>query len=178
MLRFFYVCQWETPFETRTAPSERLMRYSVLLLAGLALFGCSTFKRSSSTPEMKIAVLRVSDDYLRSIATGNVHQVEGLIEWTDYILQKKGRITKAEVRSQVEGLVKRWTPQDHPLLGLNAEEVDVDDDHATIVLRKANQPEAPEIHIDLVWAGGGWLVYDDSIFGPDGLFEKVSEQTN
>jgi hypothetical protein len=145
----------------------------IAFLLILALTGCATLTgKRTPLPEVQTALLGVTNDYLRSIAMGNTKQLEAMVYWFGYVEAKKARVSKAQYMQTVSALRDRWEPADHPLVGLAPVRVSSDDDDAEVVVRKANNPNAAEIRVVLVWSGNGWLVTNDNLIGEDGLLSK------
>ena len=143
----------------------------VLCAAAVLLSSCSmlSFGGSEATPELKLAVLGVTNDYLRSIAQGNSQHYQETVLWIDYIANKHNAVSKAECLKRVADLKGRYPIENHPLLDLVPLEVSVRGNNAVVRLRKRTQPEAPEIIVKLIWDGSGWVISDDSLFGEKGL---------
>jgi len=129
-----------------------------------------------STPasrETKATVLRVSAEYLTQVVRGDIKKVDAMIVWSAYLKRSSKGMTKRKYFKQMANIKNRWTPEEHPLLGLVPIEVDVDDDYAEVVLRKEKQEsEEQDISISLTWSGTGWMILADSVFGDEGLLAE------
>jgi hypothetical protein len=123
--------------------------------------------RTAVTPEMKITVVKVSNEYISLIAHGNFSRASEKILWVDYLTAKGGKTSKDQIRQQIESL--RAIPYErHPLKDLDILDLSVESDQAEIVLKKQNDPASKEFVIKLSWAGRAWLVVGDTLLGPDG----------
>lgn len=141
---------------------------TALVSAPLTLGGCSMLhSRSSVTPEMKITVVKVANEYISLIAHGNFSRASEKVLWVDYLTAKGGKTSKDQIRQQIEGL--RAIPYErHPLKDLDILDLSVESDKAEIALKKQNDPASKEFVIKLIWAGRAWLVVGDTLLGPDG----------
>lgn len=126
-------------------------------------------------PELYALLVRVAGNYLRHVVNGDEARIGGVILWVDFLEQAE--IDKKEYLRQLASLRGRWTPQQHPLLGLDVIAVRWYGEDAEVIFRKADRPEDyPEIRIELLWAGRGWLVKSDSLFGKDKLIAQWESQ--
>jgi len=140
-----------------------------ILLLMLCLIGCGLLKNNDyQTPEEKMAVLRVCNDYLRFIASSNHPLAEGLIGWSDYGPAKDGSINRLTFAEKLVENKDKWKESEHPLLGLDVKEVDVTEDDAEVVLQKKGGDSI--VQIELRWAGRGWLIVNDNIFSKNGIY--------
>ena len=131
---------------------------------------------SPASPATKTTVLGVSADYLGKIVRGNYKEVNAMVVWPTYLDKSGPGMTKEKYFTQLDTMRKRWkTAQtNHPLLGLTPVSVDVDGDEAEVVLKKEKSSEmSPEIEIQLSWAGTGWMISGDSLFGDNGMFSQT-----
>jgi len=124
-------------------------------------------KSTQATPEEKLAVVRVCDEYFRNIALGHYSQAEGMIAWAEYEPLKEG-VTRAMFTERIVANKSRWTIEQHPLLGVDILDVKVRGDYATVLLEKKALQRNYEIK--LVWAGRGWLILADNLFTENGVY--------
>ena len=141
----------------------------IVFIFPLVFSGCSIFGSDPVTPETKAAVLRICDEYLRDLAGGLSGQAEAMIAWPEYGPQKGG-LSRAEFESIVKSKKDIWSRSEHPLLGLDVKEVDIDEDAAEVVLQKPGKKE--KIEIELSWVGRGWLVVNDNILEVGGAYRR------
>ena len=134
-------------------------------LALLLSTSCTSLVGSKPGPELGALLVKVSAEYLQHVVNADEARIGGAILWTDFLEQAD--IDKKEYMRQVRSLrKKRWTPAQHPLLGLTVEEITWYGDAAEIHFRKANSDKPyPLIKVEMVWAGSGWLVTKDNLFG-------------
>jgi len=142
------------------------------LISSLVFFsvGCSLFSSTEVTPETKMAVLRVCDEYLRDLANGLSNQAETMIAWSDYAPATEDGLTRAEFTEIVKSKKGIWSKEENPLLGLDVIDVNLGGDTATIKLIKKSTNK--KIVIDLNWIGRGWVIVGDNILSEDGVFRK------
>jgi len=148
-------------------------RILVAILAPLFLlfYSCGTkLLSSSSSPATRATVVGVSADYLTKVVQGKLKEVNVMIVWAEYLENSSPGMTKKKYFSQLESIQNRWQPSEHPLLGLTTVSVDVDGNDAEVVLRKEQQE--PDISVSLAWAGTGWMIVGDSLFGDRGLISR------
>lgn len=141
-----------------------------LLLISLATFGCSAFSNDEITPESKMAVLRVCDEYLRDLATGRSNQAETMIAWSDYKPATDDGLTRAEFTEIVKSKKDIWSKEENPLLGLDVLDTDIGGDTATVELVKKST--GTTIELKLNWIGRGWVIVGDNILSKGGVFGK------
>ena len=151
---------------------RRPRRAALLAGALLVLSGCSSMMPDSGTPESRATVLNVVVNYLGQIVLGNEKQLNSFLLWPEY-LEAKGQITKEQFLSQFEQAKRTWSRERHPLLGLDVKEVDVDGNEAQVVLQRPSSDD-PEIKVELLWTGAGWMVVNDSIFGENNLLANAT----
>ncbi|MCB0358281.1 MAG: hypothetical protein KDD44_01550 [Bdellovibrionales bacterium] len=161
-----------------------IRRIFAILVVGLvsasSLTACSMLgfdRPSRGTIEVKQAVLNVASDYLRFVVANKTRLAEGMILWGDYSDNKGLGFSRELWQRQLEYLHTTFDPGDvaaHPLVNLDLVNIDVDDSNSVVVLRKYNNPQAPEVRIALTWVGKGWLVTDDSLFGSSGLIAQLA----
>ncbi len=148
---------------------SRLRVYLLCLVALLTLSACS-LGSSDVTPETRMAVLRISDEYLRNLAKGQSGQAESMIGWPDYGPAVDDEITRDSFAEIVKSKKDRWSKEEHPLLGLDVKKVEIDDDEAEVLLVKKTTNQ--KIEIELRWVGRGWLIVNDNILSKNGIFRK------
>lgn len=148
--------------------------FSVILCV-ISLSGCSAiFGGDTITLEQKQAVLRVVNEYLSFVALGKRDQAESMILWVDYVEQGGPGFNREIFRKQFAiAQAKKWDPKSHPLYNLDLTDLAIDDERAAVRLSKYQNEKSPVIAVDLVWAGRGWLVTGDTLFGMNGLFNKL-----
>ena len=146
----------------------RLMLGCMMLMT---FSSCSLFNRYHPSPEVQSAVVHVADDYLRFIAMGRRQQVEAMMLMAPYLVEKE--MSKDQWRKQFASIQNRWPKDDHPLLQLILTELDVRENTAKLRLKKPSMPEMPEVEIRMEWAGSGWLISSDTLFGSSGVLEYL-----
>lgn len=131
------------------------------------------------TPELKIALIRVSGEYLDKINNSRFDEIQGMIILGDYLREDK-RMSKEAFIAQIAKARLTWKdkPQSHPLVGLDLESMELKGNDAVVKLKKFKVSDSPIIELKLHWSGQGWLIYDDNIFGQGRLMEKLIEQKN
>ncbi len=129
--------------------------------------GCSLVGSPKPTPEMKGAVFNVAKQYLEFIVRNDFNSVQQMISWPDF--HERG-VDQQRVYKELTATKGKWSGNDHPLVGLKVLNLDVKGDRAEIKLQKAEQKDAPQIGIVMIWNGRGWLIVGDTIFGPQGLY--------
>jgi hypothetical protein len=153
--------------------------FPLAVLLTVLLFGaasCSLLTPYKPTPEVKIAVIRVADEYLRSIVQGKTAHLSDMILWGEYAPKKK--LTRDAVTAEMESIKGKYPLDQHPLLGLELRNLDIGEDIAELTLKKASMPEMPEITIELVWVGNGWLITNDNLFGQDGIIPSLAKSAS
>ncbi len=139
----------------------------ILLPLLLLLTSCSTLFPERGTPESKMAVLRMTNDYLTSVLTAKIQKLGDFVLWGSYLEDRK--ITKEEVLSEIEQAKKLFPLAEHPLSNLQPTAIEIRNDDAEVKLKKGGVATAPEISIRLLWGAGGWIVVGDNLFGKDGV---------
>lgn len=131
------------------------------------------------SPELKIALIRVTGEYLDKINNARFDEIQGMIVWGDYLSEGK-RMSKEVFVAQVAKSRITWkdSPDSHPLVNLDLESIRLSGSDAIVQLKKYQVSNSPIIEIKLRWNGQGWLVFDDNIFGYDRLMEKMIRQKN
>lgn len=145
---------------------RNIFRIFLVLLASISS-GCSMFVSDEATPEVKMAVLRVCDEYLRNLAGGMSEQAEAMIAWSDYKPVRDG-LSRAEFSQIVKSKKGIWNKEENPLLGLDILETEIVGDSASVELIKKSTSQ--RIKIKLSWIGRGWVVVSDNIMSEDGVF--------
>lgn len=143
---------------------------SFALVFCLFTTGCSIFSSDEITPETKMAVLRVCDEYLRSLASGLSNQAETMIAWSDYKPSVDDGLTRAEFTEIVKSKKGIWSKEENPLLGLDVVDAEIGGDTATVELVKKSTKK--KIELKLNWIGRGWVIVGDNILSEDGVFRK------
>lgn len=137
----------------------------------LALSGCSLLHGYQASSEVKLAVVNVTNEYIRLTVMGRESRVEEMVLWFTYVQNRQ--ISREQFRAENAKIRDRWAPDDHPLLGLTLVDLKISEDHAVVRLKKASLPDLPEITVTLEWNGAGWLVIDDSIHGKNGAIAAL-----
>ena len=146
---------------------KALRMHTLGIILSLFAVGCSIFGYSKPTPELRTAVVRVTNDYLTAIGRGNESAADGIILWITY-LENKG-FTKDDFRKQFLSLAKKYSTGNTPLRSLQVVDVQFDGEVAVVELKKTSDPSLGTVEVSLEWVGAGWLVVNDSIFGPNEL---------
>jgi len=151
------------------------MKYSkkILLIFVASIFvifttGCSLFTPDEITPETKMAVLRVCDEYLRDLANGLSNQAETMIAWSDYKPANDDGLTRAEFDEIVKSKKGIWSKEENPLLGLDVVDARIGGDSAKVELIKKSTNK--KIEVKLNWIGRGWVIVGDNILSEGGIF--------
>jgi hypothetical protein len=141
------------------------------LISLVILLLCSSCSLSNPpTPEMKRAVLKVADGYLRAIARNDKGAVGAMVAWQDYLENTDGEGSKEHCNALMQQLYAKFpNTMKHPLLGLELKDFDADGDEVEIKLKNSNFPSNPDISISLYWADRGWLIVGDNIFTKKGI---------
>jgi len=131
--------------------------------------GCSESVFNSTSPELKEVLIGVTNRYLTLVANGDEQNAAQMIYWPDF--SESGKFSAAEFHSQFQSIRNRWALQDNPLMGLVVVDAVSHGNDGKVTLRKdpklaaKSKIEAPEIWVKLLWAGRGWIVKEDSLFG-------------
>ena len=144
------------------------------LLATLFISSCALIPREA-TPELRATTLRLAADYIEKIVRGDTKEAASLILWEEYMSNKGSSFTTDTFREQIRNIKDRFSPAEHPLLGLDLRRINGSEDRVTVVLFKPSKPNQDDIRINLFWASSGWLITNDTIFGPGGLIEELSK---
>lgn len=151
------------------------LSYWGFLFLLLGTSGCSSLFKSTPTPEETMTVISVTEKYIQVVVTGRKRQIRSFVLWDDLLSKDtEDAITLKEFESQLNSLQDRWTPEQHPLLGLKLLELDIDDNDALVRLQKSGREDYPVIWIKLFWSGNAWLVTQDSLFGKDKLISQLN----
>lgn len=162
-------------------PSNIIYMRSIIIICNLLLLNACYFfgtKYQATTAE-KLTIVRVTDEYLRSIISGKVDYASSMINWGMYKSQTGTKNLRDHkiFESQARMFAKRkWSVKSHPLTLLTVSDLQVDKDFASITLVKKaalNNPEALHIKLKLAWEGRGWTVIDDNIFGSQGIIASL-----
>ncbi len=146
------------------------MKNLILVLVLFAFSGCSMFSSQEVTPETKMAVLRLCDEYLRNLANGKASQAEAMIAWSDYAPASEDELTREEFDQIIKSKKDRWSKEEHPLLGLDVTDVEIGNDVAVITLVKKSTKSTIEIKLN--WVGRGWVVTGDNILSKNGIYRR------
>lgn len=145
-----------------------------LLFATLLLFGCSFVGGSSLNPEVQLTLINLSNRYLMAVSNGDVRQAGSYILWPEYLRHRRGIQSKDII---MEAIVR--TPSVIPadasskLRSLRVKSVRGRDNTARVILEKEG---VDEIEIEYVWNGSGWMISDDSLFGPGRMITELLEE--
>ncbi len=144
----------------------------------LALGSCGTPIFQSLSPAVKETLVGISGRYLTYIAAGEEQRVIEMVYWPEF--SEDGEFTREDFHRQFVAIKNRWpiTQKDHPLLGLKVLGVSGGENSGEVRLAKdpkfvaqgANPGE--EIRVKFIWAGTGWIVRKDSLFGKDNYFAQ------
>lgn len=161
------------------APNTKKFGATVAFFALLALAlstsgGCSKLLSREGTDAAKATVVAIVGDYLTAVALSQERPLHSLILWDEFLRDGQRLMTRGEVSAQLMSLKNRWTPADHPLLGLEVLSVSVQGNDAKVELRKKGHPDYPVIWVKMIWSGTGWLIVEDSLFGRGKLIEQLN----
>lgn len=152
----------------RQSFSKLCLGLLLILMAGN--LGCASLATPETSPETKVAILKVTGDYLNAVCRADIEAINSSILWADYLENREKQYSKKFYQRDLENLRNKFSTQNHPLINLDIKDLKIEKNTATITLQKFNQPTSPEIRISLLWDGNGWLISDDSLFGPGRLF--------
>ena len=154
--------------------------YSVVLaLNCFCAVACSSSVFHHTSPEVKQVLIGVTNRYLTYVAKGDEHNATQLIYWPEF--SEGGNFTTAEFHRQFESMRNRWDAASHPLSGLVVVDAVSDENSAKVTLRKDPKLAAkvkgdtPDIWVKLIWAGRGWIVSEDSLFGTNKYLASLSK---
>jgi hypothetical protein len=165
----------------KQSPKKRISSFlsagMLVLVSGLCLSGCSDSLFHGTPPQVQATLIKVANSYLTHVAAGDEATVAELVYWPDLLGSGTARITKAEFDRQFHACLKHWsgkrTAAEHPLVGLRVLEASADGNFAKVRLSKdpkyasATPSDLPEITVEFIWEGTGWIVRKDSLFGPN-----------
>ena len=154
---------------------SRFARLFFVLLA-FSFCSCSMLRKTAPSPEEKMAVLHVVDQYLRYVVAGDKDKVASMIIWAEYLTETTKAFNQDSFFKQLSIIKGRWPREENPMLGLDVVNLEIGGDLAKVRLRKLANPQSPEIWVQVVWVGRGWMVRDDSLFGQGNLIEKLGPQ--
>ena len=146
------------------------MKKIIFVLILLCLSSCSSFKGKTPNRNLQEALVRVSADYLRHVVTGNAAAASAMIDWDKYRTKNGGAYSRTIYANEMQKLVNTYPTKEakqHPLLLLDLKSVKTKKDLAQVILQKTDR-SAKEVKIYFQWVGRGWVIIDDSIFGPGG----------
>ena len=140
------------------------------------LAGCSTAIFSKSVaPELKQTLVSLTNNYLTAIIAGDEKSVLHSVYVADFFTDP--RFTSDDFHRQFAAIQGRWTGADHPLVGLRVENVTADENTAEVRLKKdpkwIGKSGSQVIAVNFRWAGTGWVIKSDSLFGKDKLFAEL-----
>ena len=70
----------------------------------------------------------------------------------------------------------KWSPEQNPLLGLDLLSFDLDEDEASLTLKKKTVTAGASlesIELEMLWGGSSWLVADDNLFERRGYLSSL-----
>ena len=140
-----------------------------IVLTLLALSACSL---TSKTPNAALtnALVNVSATYLRYVVIADEAKLGNVILWHDHL--EANNLDKESYLKKLRRLKKRYpTLKNHPLLGLEVQDIEWNENRAVVTLAKAGKKNSTTIVIDLYWGSNSWLVVDDNIFGQGELLD-------
>lgn len=155
---------------------------SLFALLATCLSACSVWQSEPLSPDAKITVLRLSQNYLATIILGNETKLSDYIAWSDYVAATgpaNSKFSHQQFSEQLAWFTKAYKAQDprNPLLQLKVKDISGSNDVAKITLVKADGSSSEEIWIKFVWTGAGWLVMEDSLFGKEKLFDRLAKDS-
>lgn len=120
-----------------------------------------------------------SNRYLSLIVAGEEKQVVEMVYWPDF--SDNGNLTLEDFHKEFIATKNRWplNPAVHPLLGLQVVKVSGGGNYGDVLLAKdpkflpPGAKPGPEIRIWFIWAGTGWVVREDSLFGKGKFFSEL-----
>lgn len=149
----------------------RLLALSALF--PLVLCNCSLFTSSPPSDLTRAAVIRVAGEYVANVVRRSEDQLEAMVLWADYA-HNNGGLSKETYLEQLAAMPELPLDKNHPLINLDVHEIDIDANDAEVTFRKVGVDSgAEDIVVTLLWAGQGWLITDDTLFGDDGLVAKM-----
>lgn len=159
------------------------MRISLLasiagvVLCACLLSGCGSRILSPEPPAVvKVVVLRAAVQYVACTVRGDYRCLRPLVAWNDYLKHQSIKGGMNAYQQRLQRVKNRWSAEENPLMNLDVKKIDIDENDATVVFGRAEGERFPEFSIQLYWTGGGWLIYDDSLFGDDELIEQLTAE--
>ena len=155
-----------------------MRHYSVFIIWAISLLttGCSAM-RNNPPQVVQSTVVRISAEYLGALATTNEKKLENLVLWKPY-LDENNQLLLNEKKGlffqKLRTVSKSWKKNNHPLLGLDVKNIDIDKDTATIDFEKVEGAPNQIISVRLLWIGAGWMVVDDNLFGEKERFSILT----
>lgn len=160
--------------------SPRKILISFLLSMNcFCLLACSSSVFHHTSPEVKQVLIGVTNRYLTVVANGDEHSATQMIYWPDF--SESGKFTTAEYHRQFESMRNRWNASTHPLASLVVVDAVSDGNSAKVTLQKdpklsaKSKGDSPDIWVKLIWAGRGWIVSEDSLFGTNKYLASLSK---
>lgn len=148
----------------------------VLLLLVISFFaGCATRGTAIENPQLARTLVGLSDAYLEAIAKGNANRIGNLVMWPEYLSERGDEYTQKDYLQEMKKLNETFTPSFHPLLELTLLEVYTNENEAKVRLARKDWPVENEFWIEFTWVDSGWLISDDSLFGPGNQIEYLLE---
>jgi hypothetical protein len=165
--------------------NKSTFRSPTILLASLLLLFCScskiNFFYEKPTDTIRFALLRITNQYFQNIDSGNLIKTTNMILAEQYFSTKGNNFTGNDFQKQFDYIQKRWTLSEHPFLGsMDFVDAGILTNEAYVIVRKKenNGQTYPKIRVDFVWVGTGWLISNDSIFGPKGIVAGLMSENN
>lgn len=157
---------------------------TILLMSALLLF-CSCSKinpfYTKPTDPVRLVLINITDTYLQHIASGNFLKARNMIFAEEYFPTKGKNFTNADYQQQFDYIQNRWTAKEHPFLGsMEFIKAGVSKDKAYVIVKKKSEsePAYPQIRIDYLWIGTGWLIINDTIFGPNEIIANLMSENS
>lgn len=148
----------------------RSLRF-VLLTVVVTFVSCAKLLGGPPDPELKRVLVLVSSSYLGAVVLGDVRAIHSFTIWAD-LVEPMG---EDKYLARVAAIQNRWDDDEHPIKGLDLEDVAVRGNTATVRFKKVEGTSHGTIVVKLIWNGSGWAVVDDSLFGDGELIAKLTE---
>jgi len=152
---------------------KKLISYIAFIFLLSLLCSCSRSSSLNENSALKRTLVNVSADYLNAIIRGDNRRVKSKMFLSSFISSKKQPFKSKDLDRQLSSLNSRWNKNNHPLVNLDVIKVEKNQDDAYLEFRRIKSENSPLISIKLLWAGSGWLVVEDNLFGPEGLFGSL-----
>lgn len=140
------------------------------------LSACSFSASSSDNPAVREVLITLSNRYLINVVNGNFGELNSLVQWDEYLGNKRGSFSKKKYFEQLSSLDGRYEIENHPLLSLELVDTEIDENNAQLNFKKKNS--ATEVNLTFMWVENGWLIVNDNLFAVDGLFSHLKPLTD